>query len=155
MIRVHFLAADGAPITTVEAESGARLLEVAQNCGIPLEGTCEGQMACSTCHVIIDAEWFAKLPRAREEEEDMLDLAACATRHSRRACLVNIATCRDDNTANAPPLPFARNIAICRAGVGRTERSPIWSDPEGSSHNEFAPGRSGSYRSADSPSTSA
>lgn len=102
MIRVHFLAADGAPITTVEAESGARLLEVAQNCGIPLEGTCEGQMACSTCHVIIDAEWFAKLPRAREEEEDMLDLAACATRHSRLACQILLAPELDGLTLRLP-----------------------------------------------------
>ncbi len=45
-------------------------------------------MACSTCHVIVDADDFAKLPRASEEEEDMLDLASHVTRHSRLACQI-------------------------------------------------------------------
>ena len=63
---------------------------MAQNAGEPLEGTCEGQMACSTCHVIVDAADFARLPPAVEEEEDMLDLAAGATRHSRLACQIRL-----------------------------------------------------------------
>ncbi len=88
MIRVSFQNTDGEVVSTVEASPGARLLEVAQNDGQPLEGTCEGQMACSTCHVIVDAAWFDKLPRAREEEEDMLDLATAATRTSRLACQI-------------------------------------------------------------------
>jgi ferredoxin len=45
-------------------------------------------MACSTCHVIVDSADFAKLPRASEEEEDMLDLASHVTRHSRLACQI-------------------------------------------------------------------
>jgi ferredoxin len=55
---------------------------------MPLEGTCEGQMACSTCHVVVGAEWFSKLPRASEDEEDMLDLAAGACRTSRLSCQI-------------------------------------------------------------------
>ena len=90
MIAVHFLSADGEPLSSVMAKTGDRLLEVAQNDGQPLEGTCEGQMACSTCHVIVAADWFAKLPKAREEEEDMLDLATCATRYSRLACQIEL-----------------------------------------------------------------
>ena len=73
----------------VDRAPGDRLLDVAQADGQPLEGTCEGQMACSTCHVIVDPADFARLPRASEEEEDMLDLAAGATRTSRlsaRSC---------------------------------------------------------------------
>ena len=57
---------------------------------MPLEGTCEGQMACSTCHVIVDADWFARLPQASEEEEDMLDLAAGARRTSRLSCQIAV-----------------------------------------------------------------
>jgi len=45
-------------------------------------------MACSTCHVIVDAEDFARLPKASEEEEDMLDLALHVTRHSRLSCQI-------------------------------------------------------------------
>ena len=55
---------------------------------MPLEGTCEGQMACSTCHVIVGREWFGKLPPAREEEDDMLDLAADVQATSRLACQI-------------------------------------------------------------------
>lgn len=57
---------------------------------MPLEGTCEGQMACSTCHVIVARDWFSKLPEAREEEEDMLDLAADVQATSRLACQIEI-----------------------------------------------------------------
>jgi ferredoxin len=87
MTKVIFIERDGAT-REVEARPGDRLLDLAQNAGEPLEGTCEGQMACSTCHVIIDAQDFAKLPPAVEEEEDMLDLAAGATRYSRLACQI-------------------------------------------------------------------
>jgi ferredoxin len=90
MIRVRFISADGERVQEVEAPAGERLLDVAQAAGQPLEGTCEGQMACSTCHVIVAAEDFAKLPRASDEEEDLLDLAACVTRHSRLACQIRL-----------------------------------------------------------------
>lgn len=75
---------------TVEAEAapGDVLLDIAQAAGMPLEGTCEGQMACSTCHVVVEPEWFERLPPASEEEEDMLDLAAGARRTSRLACQI-------------------------------------------------------------------
>jgi ferredoxin len=85
--RVTFIERDGTR-RDVESRPGDRLLDVAQNAGEPLEGTCEGQMACSTCHVIVDPDDFLRLPRAVEEEEDMLDLAAGATRHSRLSCQI-------------------------------------------------------------------
>lgn len=55
---------------------------------MPLEGTCEGQLACSTCHVIVAREWFARLPEAVEDEEDMLDLAADVHATSRLSCQI-------------------------------------------------------------------
>lgn len=87
MVKVTFVTADGARIMA-EAAAGARLLEVAQHADMPLEGTCEGQMACSTCHVIVAPDWFDRLPRASEDEEDMLDLAAGVARTSRLACQI-------------------------------------------------------------------
>ncbi|MBO9580282.1 MAG: 2Fe-2S iron-sulfur cluster binding domain-containing protein [Sphingobium sp.] len=90
MIRVRFVSADGDKIQEVEAQDGDNLLEVAQGAGQPLEGTCEGQMACSTCHVILEAADFAKLPPASEDEEDMLDLAASTTRFSRLSCQITL-----------------------------------------------------------------
>jgi ferredoxin len=88
MTLVTFVSADGRTRETVTATPGARLLEVAQAAGQPLEGTCEGQMACSTCHVIVAADDFAKLPPASDMEDDLLDLAAHVTRRSRLACQI-------------------------------------------------------------------
>jgi ferredoxin len=85
---VRFLKSDGTLDKEVETEPGQRLLDVAWAAREPLEGACEGVMACSTCHVIVDAEDFRKLPPASEEEEDLLDLAAHATRTSRLACQI-------------------------------------------------------------------
>jgi len=85
---VRFFRADGTLDKEVEAEPGQRLLDVAWAARQPLEGACEGVMACSTCHVIVDAEDFAKLPPASEEEEDLLDLASHASRTSRLACQI-------------------------------------------------------------------
>jgi ferredoxin len=85
---VRFVSADGNHIQQVTGAPGERLLDLAQAHGQPLEGTCEGQMACSTCHVIVAAEDFGKLPPAVEEEEDLLDLAARVTRTSRLACQI-------------------------------------------------------------------
>ena len=57
---------------------------------IDLEGACEGSLACSTCHVIVDEEWFDKLDEASEEEEDMLDLAFGLTHTSRLGCQIKM-----------------------------------------------------------------
>ena len=88
MTVVRFLRTDGTLDKEVQAEPGQRLLDVAWAAREPLEGACEGVMACSTCHVIVDAEDFARLPAANEEEEDLLDLAAHASRTSRLACQI-------------------------------------------------------------------
>jgi ferredoxin len=88
MVTVRFLDPFGELVSEVSADAGTRLLEVAQADGQPLEGTCEGQMACSTCHVIVARDDFAKLPPASEMEEDMLDLAAGATGTSRLSCQI-------------------------------------------------------------------
>lgn len=101
MIRIRFVATDGS-VREVAGQAGDRLLDVAQADGQPLEGTCEGQMACSTCHVIIDADDFAKLMPAREEEEDMLDLAVGATRNSRLACQIWLDAAWDSLTVKMP-----------------------------------------------------
>ena len=70
--------------------------------GLPLEGTCEGQMACSTCHVIVAGEWFDRLEEASEEEEDMLDLAAGVARTSRLSCQIDLTEEMDGLTVTIP-----------------------------------------------------
>jgi ferredoxin len=85
---VRFFRADGTLDKEVDAEPGQRLLDVAWAAREPLEGACEGVMACSTCHVIVDATDFEKLPAATEEEVVLLDLASHASRTSRLACQI-------------------------------------------------------------------
>lgn len=75
---------------TVEAEEGLSVLEVAHKYGIDLEGACEGSLACSTCHVIVDESFYNKLEPAEEAEEDMLDLAFGLTQTSRLGCQIII-----------------------------------------------------------------
>jgi len=101
--RVRFFKADGTLDKEVDAAPGQRLLDVAWAERQPLEGACEGVMACSTCHVIVEAEDFAKLPPASEEEEDLLDLAAHATRTSRLACQILLTEDLDRLSVRIPP----------------------------------------------------
>ena len=101
MIRVTFITTDGQRVEA-KGRPGDTLLEVGQAAGMPLEGTCEGQMACSTCHVIVAAEWFDRLPPAAEEEEDMLDFAAGARRTSRLSCQIELTAQMDGLTVSVP-----------------------------------------------------
>lgn len=107
MTLVRFHKADGTLDKEVQAEAGQRLLDVAWNAHQPLEGACEGVMACSTCHVIVDRDDFGKLPPASEEEEDLLDIAAHVTRTSRLACQILITPELDSLSVRVPP--SARN----------------------------------------------
>ena len=103
MTLVRFLRADGTLDKEVEAAPGQRLLDVAWAAREPLEGACEGVMACSTCHVIVEPEDFEKLPTASEEEEDLLDLAAHAGRTSRLACQIILTEDMKSLTVRIPP----------------------------------------------------
>jgi ferredoxin len=100
-VTITFLDASGKPVSAA-GEPGDNLLRVGQAAGLPLEGTCEGQMACSTCHVIVAPEWFDRLPPAAEEEEDMLDFAAGARRTSRLSCQIELTAELDGLTVTIP-----------------------------------------------------
>lgn len=103
MTLVRFFKADGTLDKALEAEPGQRLLDVAWAAREPLEGACEGVMACSTCHVIVDPQDFEKLPPASEEEEDLLDLAAHPARTSRLACQILITSEMTSLSVRIPP----------------------------------------------------
>ena len=100
-MKVTFITSEGDRVDAI-AEAGDSLLRVAQAAGMPLEGTCEGQMACSTCHVVVDKDWFDRLAQASEEEEDMLDLAAGVRRTSRLSCQIVLGEELDGLTVTIP-----------------------------------------------------
>ena len=87
---VLFLTTVGPLHLVVAAPAGGNLLDLAQQEGQPLEGACEGQMACSTCHVVVAKEDFDRLPPASEEEDDLLDFAWAVRPTSRLACQINL-----------------------------------------------------------------
>ncbi len=89
MPKMTFIDADGNR-TEVDAPVGLSVLEIAHKNGLELEGACEGSLACSTCHVVVEDKWFDKLDEATEEEEDMLDLAFGLTHTSRLGCQIKM-----------------------------------------------------------------
>jgi 2Fe-2S ferredoxin len=85
MPKVFFITPDDKKIE-IDAPEGLSLLEIAHENDIDLEGACEGSLACSTCHVVVDPKWFPKLDEPTEDQEDMLDLAFGLTHTSRLGC---------------------------------------------------------------------
>jgi 2Fe-2S ferredoxin len=101
MPKITFIERNGAP-REVEAPLGLSVLEVAHKHGVDIEGACEGSLACSTCHVIVDPAWFAKLGKPSEDEEDMLDLAFGLEKTSRLGCQIVITEALDGLTVKLP-----------------------------------------------------
>ena len=85
MPKMIFIERDGSR-KEVEAPVGLSVLEIAHRNDVDIEGACEGSLACSTCHVIVDPQWYARLADASEDEEDMLDLAFDLQKTSRLGC---------------------------------------------------------------------
>ena len=85
MPKMVFVQRDGTR-KEVDAPLGLSVLEIAHRHGVDIEGACEGSLACSTCHVVVDPTWFAKLAKPTEDEEDMLDLAFDLQETSRLGC---------------------------------------------------------------------
>jgi 2Fe-2S ferredoxin len=81
---------EGRTVRELDAPAGATILELARREGLALEGTCGGQMACATCHVVIDPDWYGRLPRPSAEEREMLELAVRPRRTSRLGCQVRL-----------------------------------------------------------------
>ena len=86
----------------VDAPVGLSVLEVAHKHGVDLEGACEGSLACSTCHVIVDPAWIGKLAKASEDDEDMLDLAFGLEKTSRLGCQIVMSEALDGLVVRLP-----------------------------------------------------
>ncbi len=86
----------------VDAPLGLSVLEIAHKHGVDIEGACEGSLACSTCHVIVDAGWLPKLVEPTEDEEDMLDLAFDLQETSRLGCQIVMTDALDGLVVRLP-----------------------------------------------------
>ena len=101
MPKMTFTLRDGSA-REVDAPLGLSVLEVAHKHGIDIEGACEGSLACSTCHVIVDPSWYGRLAKATEDEEDMLDLAFGLQATSRLGCQIVMTPELDGLTVKLP-----------------------------------------------------
>ena len=101
MPKMIFVERDGTR-REVDAPLGLSVLEIAHRHKIDIEGACEGSLACSTCHVIVDSEWYDLLKDATEDEEDMLDLAFGLTATSRLGCQIIMTEELDGLTVRLP-----------------------------------------------------
>ncbi len=109
MPNMVFVYPDGSE-KEVEAPIGLSVMEVAHKNDIPLEGACEGSLACSTCHVIVDEQYFDMLDEPSEDEEDMLDLAFGLEATSRLGCQIKMSEGFDGLRVKLPEA--TRNISV-------------------------------------------
>ena len=76
---------------TIEVANGLTVMEGAIQNNIPgIDADCGGSMACATCHVYVKEEWFNKLPKKEDGEEDMLDMAYEPKKYSRLSCQLTV-----------------------------------------------------------------
>ncbi len=101
MPKMTFVEKNGAA-REVEAPLGLSVLEIAHKHDVDIEGACEGSLACSTCHVVVDPAWFAKLSKPTEDEEDMLDLAFGLEQTSRLGCQIVMTPALDGLVVRLP-----------------------------------------------------
>jgi 2Fe-2S ferredoxin len=85
--RITFILPDGER-KDIDAQRGLSVMEIAREADLGIEGTCDGSLACATCHVVVDPGHAGRLKPASDEEEDMLDLAFGLKPTSRLGCQI-------------------------------------------------------------------
>ena len=108
-VRFYFVNKDQS-LTSVTAEVGQHILEIAHANDIDLEGACDAQLACSTCHVILDEKIYKGLPEPDIREEDLLDLAPGLTPFSRLGCQVVVTEAFEGTKVKLPSM--TRNFYV-------------------------------------------
>ncbi len=102
MPKITYIEHDG-KTHTIEVASGLSVMEGAVQNNIPgIDADCGGSMACATCHVYVKEEWFNKLPKKEDGEEDMLDMAFEPKKNSRLSCQLMVSDQIDGLVVNLP-----------------------------------------------------
>ena len=87
----------------IEVANGLTVMEGAVQNNIPgIDADCGGSMACATCHVYVKEEWFNKLPKKEDGEEDMLDMAYEPNKFSRLSCQLTVSDKLEGIIVNLP-----------------------------------------------------
>ena len=102
MAKVTYIENNG-KLHTIEIANGLSVMEGAVQNDIPgIDADCGGGMACATCHVYVKEEWFDKVPKKEDGEEDMLDMAFEPKKNSRLSCQITISNELDGLIVNIP-----------------------------------------------------
>ena len=90
LVRFKFIEKESDDTIEVFSSRGKKMVDVALENDVNIEAACGGELACSTCHVVLEQALYDKLPPKKEEEEDMLDLAVGLTKTSRLSCQIDV-----------------------------------------------------------------
>ena len=102
MPKITYIENNGNP-HTIEVAAGLSVMEGAVQNNIPgIDADCGGSMACATCHVYVKEEWFNKLPKKEDGEEDMLDMAYEPNKFSRLSCQLTVSDALEGLVVNLP-----------------------------------------------------
>ena len=102
MTKIIFIDSKGIK-KNIEVQDGLTVMEGAIQNNIPeIDADCGGSMACATCHVYVQDEWFNKLEKKTDGEEDMLDQAYEPKRNSRLSCQITVSDELDGLIVNMP-----------------------------------------------------
>ena len=102
MAKITYIEHDG-KTHTIEVANGLSVMEGAVQNNIPgIDADCGGSMACATCHVYVKEEWFNKLPKKEDGEEDMLDMAFEPNKFSRLGCQISLTDDLDGMVVKMP-----------------------------------------------------
>ena len=102
MTKIVYIEHNG-KLHSIDVQNGLTVMEGAVENNIPgIDADCGGSMACATCHVYVKEEWFNKLPKKEDGEEDMLDMAYEPNKFSRLSCQLTVSDELEGLAVNLP-----------------------------------------------------
>ena len=102
MAKITYVEHSG-KLHTIQVQNGLTVMEGAVQNNIPgIDADCGGSMACATCHVYVKENWFNKLPKKEDGEEDMLDMAYEPNKFSRLSCQLTVSDDLEGLVVNLP-----------------------------------------------------
>ena len=102
MAKITYITSDN-QTHTVEVQNGLTVMEGAVQNDIPgIDADCGGGMACATCHVYVKDDWFNKISKAEDAEQDMIDMAFEPKKNSRLSCQIIVSEELDGLVVTTP-----------------------------------------------------
>ena len=102
MTKIVFINSKGEK-KSIEVQNGLTVMEGAVQNNIPeIDADCGGSMACATCHVYVQEDWYDKLNKCEDAEQDMIDMAFEPKKNSRLSCQLIVSDELDGLVVNIP-----------------------------------------------------